>query len=121
MIIRISPSDPTSNLPADNEEAKALWQQQTSRFRLIQMFSRMQQMQCRPAIRNFVAVGQSSTTRRVREYGMTRWPAKIYGDAIRWSFWDGKSSIIFTGDAEDFRHAPFELSLSMRNSVKREL
>lgn len=70
MIIRISPSDPTSNLPADNEEAKALWQQQTSRFRLIQMFSRMQQMQCRPAIRNFVAVGQSSTTRRVREYGM---------------------------------------------------
>src|SRR6185369_17828167 len=48
----------------------------------------------------------------------TRWLAKNYGDAIRWTFWDGKSSMAFTGDAEDFRHFPLILPLRACPQVK---
>jgi hypothetical protein len=45
---------------------------------------------------------------------------KTDADAIRWNFWDGKSTMTFTGDPEDFRHVPIGLPLSMAESVKTE-
>ena len=44
----------------------------------------------------------------------TRWLAKIYAEAIRWSFWDGKSTMTFTGDAEDLFARPGFLTEALK-------
>jgi hypothetical protein len=122
LITHISPSDPSSNRPADYGRARALWQQQASRFPTntkVLSNAAMAVSSGNPEL----ALRLVKATRSADPGNMewTRWLAKIYSDAIRWSFWDGKSTMTFTGDAEDFRHSPFELPSSMRDGVKREL
>jgi hypothetical protein len=51
----------------------------------------------------------------------TRWLAKTYADAIRCSYWDGKSLMTLTGDQEDYRHPPIELPPSMREMAIAEV
>ncbi len=51
----------------------------------------------------------------------TTWLAKTYADAIRWTYWDGKSMMTFTGDAADYRNIPFLLTLPMCQNVKKEV
>ena len=102
--------------------AKALWQQQVSRFPLdtkVLSNAAMAVSSGDPEL----ALQWVKAARRadVGNGEWTTWLAKIYADAIRWSFWDGKSTMTFTGDAEDFRHDPFELPSSMHDAIKREL
>ena len=51
----------------------------------------------------------------------TRWLAKTYADAIRWTYWDERSTMTFTGDTADYRNLPFRLPPSMDQSVKSEV
>jgi hypothetical protein len=51
----------------------------------------------------------------------TKWLAKTYAVGIRWTYWDGKSSMTFTGDVEDYRYQPFTMPASTGQSVKTEV
>ena len=122
-ITRISPGDdPITNRPADYVRAKALWQQQVSRFpsdTKVLSNAAMAVSSGDPELALQWIKAARSADGGNGEW--TTWLAKIYADTIRWSFWDGKSTMTFTGDAEDFRHDPFELPSSMHDAIKREL
>jgi hypothetical protein len=121
-ITRISPGDPTSNRPEDYVRAKALWQQQVSRFPLdtkVLSNAAMALSYGDPELAlQWIKAARSADAGNGE---WTTWLAKIYADTIRWSFWDGKSTMTFTGDAEDFRHDPFALPSSMHDAIKKEL
>jgi len=51
----------------------------------------------------------------------TAWLAKTYANAIRWTYWDGKSMMTFMSDAADHRNYPFMLPLAMCRDVKKEV
>ena len=121
-ITRISPGDPTSNRPEDYVRAKALWQQQVSRFpsdTKVLSNAAMAVSSGDPELAlQWIKAARSADAGNGE---WTTWLAKIYADTIRWSFWDGKSTMTFTGDTEDFRHDPFQLPSSMHDAIKREL
>ena len=115
---------PLTRLPKESVEyqrAKALWQQQARRFP--KNTKVLSNAATALAGDPEVALPLVKTLRSADPANMewTKWLAKTYADAIRWSYWDGKSAMTFTGDQEDYRHLPIELPPSMRKTAKTEV
>jgi hypothetical protein len=109
------------NQPADYALVKALWQQQASRFpnNSKVLANAATVLAGDPEI----ALQLVKSLRTVDPQNMewVKWLAKTYADAIRWTFWDGKSTLTFTGGPEDYRHHPIQLPLQVCESARKEV
>jgi len=116
-ILSISPPGSGVNESAEYARAQALWSQQASRFPNDTKVVANAAMNVDPET-GFQLI-EAARIAQPRNMEWIQWLAKTYADAIRWTFWDGKSSLTFTGDAEDYRYPPFQLPLPVCSTLKR--
>ena len=121
LITRTSQTGSESDYRADSARVKALWQQQVRRFPNNTRVLSHAAMAFSADPEIAVQLVEAARHAEPGNSEWTRWLAKIYADAIRWTFWDGKADLTFTGDAEDYLHMPFVLPLSMCGKVKAEM
>ena len=109
------------NQSSEYAHVKALWQQQASRFpnNSKVLASAATALSGEPEIA--LQLIQALRTVDPRNMEWVRWLAKTYANAIRWTFWDGKSMLTFTGGPEDYRHPPIQLPLPVCESARREV
>jgi hypothetical protein len=121
-IMRIPARDSDGKPSVYEARREALWKEQAGRFSRNPKVLRNAAMAISgtdPAL----AVQYVKAARQLEPANTewTRWLARIYADAIRWTFWDGKANMTFLADADDYRNFPFRLPLSLCESVKKEV
>src|SRR5262245_38424130 len=85
------------NQSPEYARVRALWQQQVSRFPDSSkvLVNAMPVLTRDPEIT--LQLIKALRTVDPRNIEWVRWLAKTYADAVRWTFWDGKSTLTFTG------------------------
>lgn len=106
---------------ADYARAKALWQQQATRFpKSAKVLSNAAMaLSGEPEIALQMIRAARSAEPGNSEW--TMWLAISYADAIRWTFWDGRSTMTFARAPEEHGRYPVQLPAAMRQRVKDEL
>jgi hypothetical protein len=118
----VAPTGTLFNEPADYERAKVLWQQQANRFSAnVSVLSNAAEALCNGNPEISLDLMRAARRAEPKNEEWTRWLAKVYADAIRWSFWDGKTGMTFTGDQMDYYRMPFKLPDSMADGIKKEM
>lgn len=122
IVTRLPATASDGNASLYRARQQALWKEQANRFRSNARVLRNAANALASAEPLFAL--QYVKAARQAEPGNAEWItwlAKTYADAIRWTYWDEKSMMTFTGDAADYRNLPFKLPLPMCHNVKKEV
>lgn len=122
IVTRIGGSAREGNAPAYAAQCLALWREQAGRFpknpRVLRNAAQALAGVDSPAALEYVKAARAADPANAE---WTLWLAKIYADSIRWTFWDGKSMMTFTGGTEDYRHVPFWLRAGAGDAMRNEI
>jgi hypothetical protein len=122
MITGFTSRRPDDNQASDYVRARALWQEQARRFpNNTTVLSNAAVALSNEDAEIALQLIQAARRAEPGNPAWTRWLAKSYADAIRWSFWDGSTPMVFTGDTDDYRHNPIRLPPPMRGRARTEL
>ena len=106
---------------ADYARAKALWQQQATRFPKSAKVLSNAAMALAEDPEIALQMIRAARSAEPRNSEWTTWLAISYADAIRWTFWDGRSMMTSVRAPEEHGRYPVQLPAVMRQRVKDEL
>jgi len=122
IITRMPVTDGDGKASANESRVQALWKEQANR--LPSNAKVLRNAAYAVAVTEPALALQYVKAARQAEPGNAEWItwlAKTYADAIRWTYWDERSMMAFTGDTADYRHLPVRLPLPMCQSVRKEV